>query len=59
MGAIMEGSNAHTFCDNCGKDLTVATMYGMFCEDMCGHEESLKASKKVDEMIKGILSRLG
>jgi hypothetical protein len=59
MGAIIEGSNAHVFCDDCGKDLTVVTMYGMFCEDMCGHEKSLEASKAHEQMIKGILSRLG
>lgn len=58
MGAIIEGSNAHIFCDDCGKDITIANIYGMFCEDMCGYEESVESFKQVDEMIKEIISRL-
>jgi hypothetical protein len=59
VGITIEGTNAHVFCDDCGKDLTVANVYGMFCEDLCGYEESVKASEQIDEMVKGILSRPG
>jgi hypothetical protein len=59
MGAILEGSDAHVFCDDCGKDITVSNVYGMFCEDMCGYDESVKAKQEVDVMISGILERLG
>jgi hypothetical protein len=58
MPVKIEGSHAHVTCE-CGKDITVTNVYGMFCEDMCGHEESVKASEETDKMIKGILSRLG
>ena len=58
MGAIIEGSDVHTFCDDCGKDLTVVNLYGMCCEDLHGLEESKQAFQQVNEMVDGIVSRL-
>ena len=58
MGVVIKGLDAHVFCDDCGKDITVVNVYGMFCEDMCGYEDSIQAFDQTNEMIEGILPRL-
>lgn len=45
-----EKGNASVTCD-CGKPIVTANEYGMFCEDMCGYEESKRASKILDALI--------
>ena len=51
MPAIMDDKgNVEVTCD-CGKRITVTNKYGMFCEDMCGYEESIKADKLIENMI--------
>lgn len=46
-------------CRECGKPLTVANEHGMFCEDMCGFEESKRAAKTVKKMIEGFGKMFG
>lgn len=55
MGITISGDNAHIYCDDCGKDITVSNEYGMFCEDLCGLEESIKAGKEIDKLIERAL----
>ena len=52
----IKGDQAFITCD-CGKDITVSNEHGMFCEDMCGYEESLKVSKKIDTLISKLLTK--
>lgn len=40
-------------CD-CGKLITKANKYGMFCEDFCGLEEAKKADKQLNKLLKGL-----
>jgi len=47
---IDDKGNASVTCD-CGKPLTKVNEYGMFCDDMCGYEESIKASALLDAII--------
>ena len=49
------GKDAFATCD-CGKDITITNEYGMFCEDICGYEESVEASKQVDDLISKLLN---
>lgn len=42
-------------CDKCGKPITVSNKYGMFCEDLCDLEESKKAKKTVDKLLKDLI----
>ncbi len=39
-------------CDTCGKPISVTNQYGMFCENLCGLEESKEAKKKVDKLLR-------
>ena len=48
--------NATVTCD-CGKPITFVDKYGMFCEDLCGYEESIKAEKILTAMIEGIFGK--
>ncbi len=50
-----KGDEALVTCD-CGKQLTRVDKYGMFCEDLCGHEESVAAEKIVEEAIQKALN---
>jgi ribosomal protein L37AE/L43A len=55
---IDEHGNVKATCDECGKDLVTSNIYGIFCEDKCGYEESVKAREQVMVMVEGILQRL-
>ena len=44
-------TNLEIACPTCHKRLTVVNEYGMFCEDLCGLEESKEASKVLSKMI--------
>lgn len=35
----------------CGKPIVISNEYGMFCEDMCGYEESKKAAEAMGPLI--------
>jgi hypothetical protein len=45
-------------CRDCGKPVCVANKYGMFCEDHCGMEEAIKASKKLERVINAVVKGL-
>jgi len=45
-----EKGNASVTCD-CGKPIVIADKYGMFCEDLCGYEESKKAALVISQTI--------
>jgi len=47
---INKGVEALANCD-CGKELCIMDMYGMFCEDMCGHTESVVAREGMEKLI--------
>lgn len=51
MPITIKDGNLTATCDDCGKELTVPTAVGIFCEDMCGHKESVKAGKQLDKFI--------
>jgi len=52
MPATMDkNGNVKALCE-CGKPLTQVDKYGMFCEDMCGYEESKEADKLIESIIK-------
>jgi len=55
MGIDIIGDQAYVYCDDCGKPLTVVHSVGMFCEDMCGFEESVKAGEEIDALIQRML----
>lgn len=55
MAGIIVGDKAYVTCDDCGKPITVANELGMFCEDMCGIEESKEAGKQIDALIEKLL----
>ena len=55
MAGVIIGDEAFVYCDDCGKPLTVVNKNGMFCEDLCGYEESKKAGEQLDVLIKDIL----
>lgn len=61
MAKVTETSpgNYEIDCDMCGKPITEANKYGMFCEDLCGLEESEKAYKAVKDFIKDLAGGLG
>ena len=51
MPATMDkDGNATVTCD-CGKPIIIADKNGMFCEDLCGYEESKKAAELVESVI--------
>lgn len=58
MGGYIIGDQAYVTCDDCGKPITVVTEIGMFCEDLCGIEESKKAGKQIDALIEKLLKGL-
>jgi len=35
----------------CGKELCMMDMYGMFCEDLCGHNEAVVAHEGIEKLI--------
>jgi hypothetical protein len=37
---------------SCGKPIVKTDKYGMRCEDDCGLEESIEASKEIEKLIK-------
>lgn len=45
-------------CPHCGKLLSVTNKYGMFCEDLCGYDESVKAAKKAKKLIGDMMNIL-
>ena len=47
---IDKDGNASVTCD-CGTKLCIMDMYGMFCEDMCGHAESVVAHEGLEKLI--------
>ena len=51
---IDKDGNATVTCD-CGKPIIMANKYGMFCEDMCGYEESKQAEIVITNMIERCL----
>jgi len=55
MGIKIIGTQAFIYCDDCGKPLSVTNENGMFCEDMCGYEESVKAGKEINNIIERAL----
>ena len=57
MAGVIIGDEAFVYCDDCGKPLIVVNKNGMFCEDLCGYEESKKAGEQVDALIKDILKK--
>ena len=38
-------------CNQCGKLIVETNKYGMFCEDRCGYEESVKRGKELDTLL--------
>ena len=46
-------------CEECGKPIVESNEFGMFCEDRCGYEESKKAGKKIEELIKMFTGIIG
>lgn len=41
-------------CSKCGKPITVVNKFGMFCENLCGQEESKKALNKLRKIFGGL-----
>jgi len=41
-------------CDQCGKPVSKTNEYGMFCEDMCGLEESKKGFDELRKVMEGM-----
>ena len=56
MPAELKDGNLTVTCDDCGKPLTQVNAYGMFCDEMCGYEESVKASELLDIFISDLCS---
>jgi len=54
---IDDKGNASVTCE-CGKPLTKVNEYGMFCDDMCGYKESIKASTLLDAIIEDVCMNL-
>jgi len=50
-GGVKKCTNLEIACPTCHKRLTVVNEYGMFCEDLCGLEESKEASKVISKLI--------
>lgn len=50
-----EKKNLKVECE-CGKPITVATKYGMFCEDLCGEEEARKYEGLIDDLTERLCS---
>lgn len=55
MAGLIIGDQAYVFCDDCGKPITITNQFGMFCDDLCGFEESVEASKSIDSLIELVL----
>ena len=55
MGGVIIGNQAYVYCDDCGKPLTISNEMGMFCDDLCGFEESAQAAKTIDALIESAL----
>jgi hypothetical protein len=55
MAGYIIGDQAYVTCDDCGKPITVVTEIGMFCEDLCGIEESKGAGKEINALIEKLL----
>lgn len=54
-----DGTCSVDFNCKCGKPLTYSDKHGMFCEDKCGYEESVKASAEINafcESLAGLFS---
>ena len=51
MPAIIDKQGDVTATCECGKELCMMDMYGTFCEDLCGHEESVIAHNNVEKLI--------
>jgi len=47
---IDNDGNVKANCE-CGKPLTNVNKYGMFCDDMCGYEESKETDETVTKII--------
>ena len=41
-------------CRECGKPIVKTNKFGMYCEDMCGHEADKKAYEKIKKMFEGL-----
>ena len=44
---INKDGNIEVKCDVCGKPITHADKYGMWCEDECGREECMEDMSKI------------
>jgi len=44
----------NVLCSRCGKPITVSNKYGMFCEDLCGLEESKRAGREISKAFGGL-----
>ncbi len=52
------GDQVFAHCDMCGKPLTIGNDNGMFCEDMCGNEESIQANIQINSILDTVNSLL-
>lgn len=43
-------------CTVCGGPITHSDEYGMWCDNECGRERSIKAQEEYDGMLKGLIS---
>jgi hypothetical protein len=55
MAGVIIGDQAYVYCDDCGKPLTISNEFGMFCDDLCGFEESKQIGMTIDSLIESAL----
>jgi len=46
--------NLSIVCKKCNKPINTSNQYGMYCEDLCGMEDDIKAFKKIQGMFGNI-----
>ena len=56
MPSIRIGDKAFVTCDYCGKPVVKADKYGMWCEDECGREDSIKALSEVEAIMRSFFT---
>jgi hypothetical protein len=46
------GINIEITCETCDKPIVTSDKYGMYCKDLHGRKEAIKAYREINEMIK-------
>lgn len=45
------GLNLEITCETCGKPIVTSDKYGMYCKDLHGRKEAIKAYRELNKMI--------